>query len=193
MKQAEEDLLVLAAQQGNEAAFNFLFRHYFAPLRRFAYRLGADSDGAQDAVQEAWIGIAKSLQRLQDVRAFRSWIFRAVRWKVLERVRQQHLPIEPLDENTHSEFLLHDDAAPTDADSSEPINRMEQAMARLPAIDRQALHLFYLQEMRISEIAIALELPEGTVKSRLHRARQTLKAVLEAEHDVAHEEQDHEH
>jgi RNA polymerase sigma-70 factor (ECF subfamily) len=47
--------------------------------------------------------------------------------------------------------------------------------------------------MRISEIAIALELPEGTVKSRLHRARQTLKAVLEAENDVAHEEQDHEH
>ncbi|MFZ5844534.1 MAG: RNA polymerase sigma factor [Pseudomonadota bacterium] len=193
MKQAEEDLLVLAAQQGNEAAFNYLFRHYFAPLRRFAYQLGADADSAQDAVQEAWIGIAKSLHRLQDVRAFRSWIFRAVRWKVLERVRNQRLQTEPLDEQLHSEFLLQEDAGPAGAERADPVNRMEQAMAQLPAIDRQALHLFYLQEMRVSEIAIALELPAGTVKSRLHRARQSLKTVLEAETDEAHEEQDHEH
>ncbi|MFN4290987.1 MAG: RNA polymerase sigma factor [Permianibacter sp.] len=181
----------VGGQQGNEAAFNYLFRHYFAPLRRFAYQLGADADSAQDAVQEAWIGIAKSLHRLQDVRAFRSWIFRAVRWKVLERVRNQRLQTEPLDEKLHSEFLLQEDAGHASAECADPVSRLEQAMAQLPAIDRQALHLSYLQDMHISEIAIALELPEGTVKSRLHRARQSLQAVSKTETDEAHEKQNH--
>lgn len=173
MKQAEEELLVLAAQQGNEAAFNYLYRHYFASLRRFAYKLGADLDSSQDAVQEAWLSVAKSLHRLQDARAFRSWIFRAVRWQVIAKSRQGRVNHVPLDEHLHNENLLTQE--PAENRQTDLLRGMEQ----LAEIDRQALHLFYLEEMRISEIAIALELPEGTVKSRLHRARLQLKVLLE--------------
>ncbi|QGX38381.1 RNA polymerase sigma factor [Permianibacter aggregans] len=174
MQQAEEDLLVMAAQQGNEAAFNYLFRHYLQPLRRFAYKLGADNDSAQDAVQEAWILMAKSLHKMQDVRAFRSWLFRAVRWKVLERHKSASLPTVPLDDHMHDESMAVD--ANLDGDGSQ--NFLHRCMQQLPAIDQQALYLFYLQEMQITEIAIALDVPAGTIKSRLHRARMQLKCLM---------------
>lgn len=172
MHQAEIDLLVLAAQDGNAAAFGRLVRHFDAPLRRFAYSVGADAELAHDAVQEAWLTVARSLRRLDDVRAFRSWLFRAVRWKVLDRLRQPASRELPLDA-VEAEALL-DDREPVVDDG----DGLRTAPRQLPAIDRQALQLFYLQEMSVAEVALALDVPAGTVKSRLNRARKQLKQHL---------------
>lgn len=173
MNQAEEDLLVISAQAGNEKAFGFLFRHYHKPLLRFAYGLGRDRQLAQDAVQEAWIRIAGTLRRLDDPRAFRSWIYRAVRWRVLDLLKKPRVPLVSLDESMTAQTVSD---PPPDSAAAEALRGM---MAKLPGIDRQALHLFYLQEMKIAEIAVVLEIPPGTVKSRLNRARTRLKDLYE--------------
>lgn len=175
MKQSEEDLIVLAAQQGNERAFEFLFRRYHERLLRFAGRLSRDRELARDAVQEAWIRISRRLRRLDDPRAFRSWLFRAVRWQVLDRLKSRRDSHVPLDER---EFV-----APVD-DRIQQGRALAEWIAELPELEHQALHLFYLDGLKTGEIAAVLDIPAGTVKSRLNRARNLLRALAEkGEHD----------
>ncbi|QOC22402.1 RNA polymerase sigma factor [Wenzhouxiangella sp. AB-CW3] len=170
MKQPEEDLMVLAAQDGNERAFEFLFHRYHDSLLRFATGLSRDRELARDAVQEAWFGISRRLRRLDDPRAFRSWVFRAVRWQVLDRLKARRDSHVPLDQQ--------EIAAPAD-DRVQQGRALAEWIAELPELERQALHLFYLDGMKIAEMAAVLEIPAGTVKSRLNRARNQLRALAE--------------
>lgn len=169
MNQAEQDLLVLTAQNGNQQAFGLLFKYYHKPLVGFAIKLSNDSELSNDAVQDAWIKVAKNIRQLKDPRAFKSWIYRLVRWKLTDLLRKQNREgknLEELNEETTSNLIENK----TDDDET-----LSTALSRLPNIEKQIIHLFYLDEMKISEISIVLEIPTGTVKSRLNRARQMLK------------------
>lgn len=173
MNQAEEDLIVLSAQAGNERAFALLFRRHHAALVRFAARMSRDPQLAQEAVQEAWIRIAGRIRRLEDPRAFRSWLFRAVRWQVLDLLKRPRYPEESLVEEAV------ESPAETAPESPDGYPELVARIADLPAIERQSLHLFYLDEMKISEIAVVLDIPPGTVKSRLNRARNRLRELTD--------------
>ena len=169
MNQAEQDLLVLTAQSGNQQAFGLLFKFYHKPLVGFAFKFSNDSELSNDAVQDAWIKVAKNIRQLKDPRAFRSWIYRLVRWKLTDLLRKRSREgsqLEELNEETVSNLVDNK------ADENETLSI---ALSRLPNIEKQIIHLFYLDEMKISEISIVLEIPAGTVKSRLNRARQMLK------------------
>lgn len=171
MHQAKEDLLVIAAQQGNDQAFAFLCKHYQAGLLRFGYKLCGDHQLVQDALQNAWIKIAKKLHILEDPRAFKSWVFRAMRWATYDLMRKSLRENELLEPEA-----IEDVVAPTieqDSLTEDLLGLIEQ----LPDIDKQAIYLFYLEEMKISDIANVLQIPAGTVKSRLNRSRKTLQAL----------------
>jgi RNA polymerase sigma factor (sigma-70 family) len=173
MYQAEEDLLVMAAQNGNHKAFSILFRRYQTPLLRFSYKLSKDSELAKDAVQDAWIKSAANLRKLQDPRAFKSWVYRQVRWRTIDLLRKQTLAndkFEPLNEGEND--VLIEETINED-------NALSEVVKLLPLIEKQIIDLFYLDEMKLAEMAIILELPLGTIKSRLHRARNLLKQKFE--------------
>ncbi|SFB79871.1 RNA polymerase sigma factor [Pseudoalteromonas denitrificans] len=172
MHKAEEDLLVIAAQQGNEKAFTFLCKYYQTSLSRFAFKLCGDRHQAQDAVQDAWIRIAKKLKTLDDPRAFKSWIFKAVRWCTYDLMRKS-LRNEA---DCQQDISLENITAPEgdEIGKSEHFTTLLSLIEQLPEIDKQAVYLFYLEEMKISEIAQVLQIPSGTVKSRLNRARKIL-------------------
>lgn len=175
MQQAEEDLLVIAAQGGNQKAFQLLYRHYQKTLLRFAYKICGDSDIAQEATQDAWIKTAKSLRQIKDPRAFRSWVYRIVRWQCLDQIRllgKRNNRYEVFDEAEHSISIE------SAVDSSE---ELAAAIERMPALEKQMIHLFYLDELKVVEIASVLNIPTGTVKSRLNRARKLLKQKFEIE------------
>ena len=161
MNQAEHDMLVLAAQDGGRDAFQRLVRHHHRSLLRFALSLCSNRALAQDAVQDAWVTVARRLRRLEDPRAFRSWVFRAVRWRVLDLLRSGH-------------------GGSAGADNERRLD-LDAAIEALSPIDRQALELFYLTGLTVVEIAGVLEIPAGTVKSRLHRARNQLAQTLDGE------------
>lgn len=166
MNQAEHDMLVIDAQDGSRGALDALVRHHHRDLLRFAYSLCRDTALAQDAVQDAWIKVARRLRTLDDPRAFRGWVYHAVRWRVGDLVRRAHRSDRPLDGA---------EAAPDcSADRDRGID-LAAAIAGLPKIERQGLQLFYVSGLTIPEIAVVLEIPTGTVKSRLHRARGLLK------------------
>ncbi len=171
--QAEQDLLVIAAQQGNEKAFQLLFKNYQKSLLRFAYKITNSSELAQDATQEAWIKTAKSIQQINDPRAFKSWIYRLVRWCSLDLVRHRAKQDDRSESFNETEHLLAVEQA---IDQSDEVH---QAIEKMPPIEKQMIHLFYLDELKISEIAAVLKIPAGTVKSRLNRARKLLKTKFE--------------
>ena len=169
MLQAEEDLLVIAAQRGNHKAFETLVLMYQQPLFRFAFKISNDHEIACDAVQDAWIKATKNLRQLNDPRAFKSWIYRLVKWRVTDLLRVQVKHSSRFD-NEASENLAVESPAAADGQSE-----LIQAINRLPALEKQMIHLFYLDEMKITDVAIILDIPAGTVKSRLNRARKLLQ------------------
>lgn len=169
-----EALLVLSAQAGNQQAFDVLIRSYHPSLIRFASRLSGDRQLALDAVQEAWITITKNLADIGNPYAFRAHVFKAVRWRTIDQLRKHNRSFERLDDHTA-------DRSSTCQDMLATSNQIKKLVDQLPAIDRQAIYLFYLEDMAISEIASILDIPTGTVKSRLSRARNTLNMMIEGE------------
>jgi RNA polymerase sigma-70 factor (ECF subfamily) len=147
-------------------------------LLRYAARVlgGSDSvEAARDVVQETWIGAIRGIRGLRDPAQFPAWIYGIATRKCADAIRS----------NTRRRRLGVEAAA---GESSRPVENLtsEQqidlatAIRRLPPIHRAAIHLFYREELSVEEIASVLGIPAGTVKSRLHHARDALKRQLNA-------------
>jgi len=176
MNQAQIELWVIEAQGGCEKAFEQLCRHFYPALLRFTYKICADEAMAKDAVQNCWMKLANSLSKLQDPRAFKAWVYRSARWQTLDLLKRQSHEIVDFTDEEMSDALIAHDHNENDADKG---SRLRELMNGLSELDQQAIHLFYLENMRLAEIAHVLGIPVGTVKSRLNRARNNLKKQLE--------------
>ena len=176
-----EAYLVAQARLGDAGAQDHLVARYQPKLLRHAYRLLGDADPARDAVQESWLEIFRGLSNLKDDGSFAVWAFRIVSRRCARQIarlqkRRTVLAAVSADIATHHS---PEDKAELAADR----RPLRDAMAKLPAEHRAAIALFYLEEMSVAEVAVALEIPVGTVKSRLMHARQKLRAVLEGGDD----------
>ena len=146
-------------------------------MLRYAARVlgGADAaEAARDVVQETWIGAIRGMRGLRDPAQFPAWIYGIATRKCADAIRA----------NTRRRRL----DAQAAAESSGPVENLtsEQhidlatAIRGLPPIHRAVVHLFYREELSVEEIATVLGIPAGTVKSRLHHARDALKRLLGA-------------
>lgn len=171
-----DDYLVAAARLGDRRAFELLARRWNRKFLAHAWRLLTDRESAEDAVQEAWVEIARSIGKLKDDRAFPAWAYRIVSRrcaKLIGRAQRQR----QLEEAVLAEPTMQT----SDAEAATDIEKLRAAIRTLPAGQRAAVALFHLEEMSISEVAVALDIPAGTVKTRLMHARHKLRAVLEGE------------
>lgn len=179
-----DEYLVASAQAGDRAAWERLVARWQPRLLRHAWRLTGHADRAADLVQDAWVDIWKGLRRLEDVVAFPARAFRIVTRRCRRAFHdndRERLGMAELAE-TASE---HDEAAGDGAIARGiDLARVRAAMETLPATQRAALSLFHLEDLSVAEIAIALDVPPGTVKTRLMHARRKLRARLEGEHDA---------
>ncbi len=175
MHQAEQDLLVLEAQNGNDKAFECLIQYFHPQLIKFANQLCSDPAMAKDATQDVWLSIGKPLRRLSDPRAFKSWLFRAVRWRVLDLVKVNAREQESVE---CPEYLDNPFLTVEFDDSNIELRPLRKAIEQLPQQERATIYLFYMAEFSVKQIARVLEIPLGTVKSRLSRARKILKQQL---------------
>lgn len=178
MEQAKIEMLVIEMQMGSRSAFDQLCRFYHSGLLRFSYKICHNPHMAHDAVQNSWLKLTKSIKKLNDPRAFKAWLYQLVRWQTLDLLRK-----------ANRDFLDFDEVEIESADefqsSNEPVqtsnilgSELSQAIAQLSAIDQQAIYLFYLEDMTINEISKVLDIAQGTIKSRLNRARNALRATL---------------
>jgi RNA polymerase sigma factor (sigma-70 family) len=171
-----DEYLVVLSQSGSGEALDGLARRWTPRLLRYAARvLGGSSDAtetARDVVQEVWIGVIRGLRGLRDPAQFPAWIYGITTRKCADVIRT----------NMRRRRFDAQDAAGRSGDEAglTPEYRIDVATAirGLPPTHRAVVHLFYREEMSVEEIASILEIPVGTVKSRLHSARETLRKQM---------------
>lgn len=180
MTQSQSRLLneywVASAQAGDRAAWDRLARHWEAKLVAHARRLLGDAQDAQDAAQTAWGEIVRGIGSLQDARAFPAWAYRitsrACAKLIGDAQRERAL-----------KAAVASEPAKEWAEPHEPSQMavLQSAIRQLPAGERAAIALYHFEELTVAEVAVALDVPVGTVKTRLMNARKKLRALLEGE------------
>jgi RNA polymerase sigma factor (sigma-70 family) len=174
----EDDLLAVRCQLGEREAFDELIRRWHEPLWKYARRLTGDDDAAAETVQEAWLRVLRGIARLRDPERLRAWLFGITRRVVMDRLRTKYG--EPVMVDIGDVDI---DAGPASAEDAralaDDIEVMHEELQRLPLLEREVLVLFYLRELTLNELADVLAVPLGTIKSRLFRARHSLRTQLE--------------
>jgi RNA polymerase sigma-70 factor (ECF subfamily) len=166
--QAEGQALALTL-----AAFNALVDEHGPALYRIAYRLVGDRHEAEDVVQETYRSAWKSRESYESGRGDRAWLAAILRRRVIDRLRR-HAPPQPFDVAGP-----HEVSTPgTDPFAGLYTDEMQQALTQLPAELRETLLLVVVGELTHQEVADLLEVPLGTVLSRVSRARRRLRELL---------------
>ena len=174
-----DEYLAAAARTGDRAAWEQLVARWHPRLLRHAWRLTGNAEQAGDTVQEAWVEILRSLRRLDDVAAFPAWAFRIVTrrcQRAFQRAHKERRGVAQLAEEAGS-FAPEPDSGEFAAELANVL----AVMRELPAPQRVALALFHLDNLSVAEIAVALDVPPGTVKTRLMHARRKIRAQLEGD------------
>jgi RNA polymerase sigma-70 factor, ECF subfamily len=162
-----------AARTGREAAFLQLFDEHHLPLFRFAYRLTGSLADAEDIVQECFLQLLRPECAYDSRRtSVRTYLFGVVRNQSLRRLRKNDLAGEAglNPKNDHS--------PESEAMRTELEDVVERAVMQLPETQREVLILAHYEQMPLVEIARVTALELGAVKSRLQRARASLKETL---------------
>jgi RNA polymerase sigma-70 factor (ECF subfamily) len=170
----DERAWIRAAQRGSAPALELLFRHHWPRAHRAAYLVVHDAAAAEDIAQEAFLAAVRALDRFDRRRPFGPWLHRIVVNRAIDWARARELRRE-----------LSAEAAPDPAGPERPerehAGRLAGGLAELSPEHRAVIVLRYLLDYTPGEIAELLELPRGTVNSRLRRGLDRLRAALEEE------------
>ena len=176
--------LIAECLRGNTSAFGVLVRQYQERLYNCVYRLVDNAEDTQDVVQEAFLNAYQSLDGFKGDSLFFTWLYRiavntAISLKRKRRVtvrmemgRNGEQPMEPLDPS--------DQNRPGHAlEQAEESQRVHEALGRLSAEHRTVLVMKDMEGQKYETMAEILQVPIGTIRSRLHRARLELRELLE--------------
>jgi RNA polymerase sigma-70 factor (ECF subfamily) len=187
----DDELLIARSQGGDRAAFDALVRRYQDRAYTYAFRLTRRSEEAADVVAEAFVRIHNALPNFKGQSTFRTWLYRILTNCYLDlRKRERARPHGSLDtlmDMAEGEAGLQiADEGPTPEEEAQGRARgdaLQSALAQMPDYQRAMIVMYHAEDMSYEEMAAALDLPVGTVKSRLNRARLVLR-----EHLLRHEE-----
>jgi RNA polymerase sigma-70 factor (ECF subfamily) len=181
LSRLQETLLVSRAQAGDAAAFRTLILSLETRLFYFIRRFVRDEHRAADVLQDVWLTAFQKLRTLREPAAFRAWAYQIAHDRAATTARQEArlaktLAVDIADDAVSSidEFTRRDEAA-----------AVHRALDRLSAEQRAVITLRFLEDLSLAAIAEVLREPLGTVKSRLHYAKQSLRRLLTEE--SAHE------
>lgn len=164
---------------GDADAYAALVERYGGRVYNIALRITADADAASDCAQEAFIRSYRALHQYDPALPFGPWLFRIATNASLSFAQRWHAHQTPVEELPEVSEPQESGPEPT-AVRKEEVAEVLAAMAELPPAYRAALTLRHLQQLSYQEVADALGLPLGTVKTHLHRARAALVERLGA-------------
>jgi len=172
--------IVERARGGDEHSFRVVVETYSRAIYHIAFRYTASRDAAYDLSQEIFLHVYNTLGKYDSERPFEPWFFRVATNFAINWIRKKRLPEVSLDAFEADITPAVDETPP-----GEPLEREEEAekiraaVATLEEKYRVVVTLRYLEEMSLEEVGEILDLPAGTVKNRLYRAREILKRRLE--------------
>jgi RNA polymerase sigma-70 factor (ECF subfamily) len=172
-QRALDAYLVASARLGDRRSFAMLVKRFDPKLRAHAWRLLGDADLAGDVVQQGWTDIVRGLRSLQDDAAFAAWAYRIVS-------RRCARAIGAAQQRRRLVSALAAEPEPA-ADETPDFSALRAAVRALPPEQRAAVALYHYEDMSVAETAVALDVPAGTVKTRLMHARRKLRALLEGD------------
>jgi len=169
-----QELLVLRCRHGEKAAFEELVRTWERRLLYFIRRLVDREQDAWDVLQQTWLRVLSGIGRLREPRSLGPWLYRVARHAAFDHGQVRA---------NYQQFLKDYQAAvpreeTPDRKDFETAEQLHGGLVKLHMPHREVLTLFFLEEFSIDEIAEVLEVPPGTVKSRLHHAKKALRTVL---------------
>lgn len=168
--------LVVAAQFGDRQALDALLRAVQLPLLRHVAYLVGSPEAAEDVVQDALLTVSRKLGELREPRWFRAWAFRIATRLAVRRARgarlYEHLALEEAGEVAAPD-------APVPAFDDDVVEALRERLEQVPPASRLVLHMHYRTGLTHVEIAEALDVPVGTVKSRHHYGLQWLRARMQ--------------
>jgi RNA polymerase sigma-70 factor, ECF subfamily len=165
-----DDVPELLAQRRYEEALERLLDRHEQQIYRMALLILRDTGLAEEATQEAFFKAWRAFPRFDGRASVSTWLYTIARNTCLSALRRaSRRRVTPLDD-------IVEPAAP-EAPAAD--TELLRCIARLSEADRQILTLFYWQDRSVRDVGLALDLPEGTVKSQLHRARRALAKMLE--------------
>jgi RNA polymerase sigma-70 factor (ECF subfamily) len=165
---ATDEELIAAIAVGDEAAFTVLYRQYERPLHAFLTRYTGGRD-VEDLVQETWLRVVRAADRFDPARRFSTWLFQIA--LNLARDWRRRPPPEPVDP-THVVA-----PAPSGTTTSDAALDAARLLAALPEAQRAVVILRHFHDLGEDEVAAILDVPRGTVKSRLHNAMARLATL----------------
>jgi len=168
-EQLHTEILVIRCQQGEKEAFGLLVELWQKPLLTFALRYLEQDTEALDVVQETWISVIRRLNKLQNPSLFVSWLFRVLTNKCIDRIRKKQAE-ERLVKNANIK-------SETSKTSNEN-DYLDKAIKKLPDEYKSLIIMRFGHGLQVGQITALLNIPEGTVKSRLHRAIARLREIL---------------
>jgi RNA polymerase sigma-70 factor (ECF subfamily) len=171
----KEDELITASQRGNKAAFQVLVTEYQSAVLAFLYRLGNDADAAQDLAQETFLKAWLAIEKYGHRQKFKSWLLKIAYNTTVDFWRRQHRDTDLQQVNVRDERINPEEQV----SRNQQVDMVKQAIQSLPEQSRATLILREYHQYSYREIAHTLDIPVGTVMSRLNYARSVLKKRLQ--------------
>jgi RNA polymerase sigma-70 factor (ECF subfamily) len=182
--------VVALAQQGRETAFRELIRRYERPVFSLIFRMVRDRETAEDLAQEAFIKVLNHIDRYRPEFKLSSWLFKIANNVAIDFLRKRQLSTISIDgspmaasaaevEATSFDVSARGESALEEMESKELGSAIERAIAKLRPEYRSCIMLRHVEGRSYEEIAATLDLPLGTVKTYIHRARHELREALE--------------
>ena len=182
--------VVALAQQGRDAAFRELIRRYERPVFSLVYRMVRDRELAEDLAQDTFIKVLNHIDRYRPEFKLSSWLFKIANNVAIDHLRRRTLDTISMDgspnaqtadaiEATAIDVVGDEESALDELEAREMGSAIERAIASLRPEYRSCIMLRHVEGRSYEEIAATLDLPLGTVKTYIHRARQELRRALE--------------
>ncbi len=166
-------------KRGNKRAYEVLVRRYMSDAYLVAYGYVGNSEDARDLSQEAFVKVYQARARFDEERPFYPWFYRVLRNHCLNFLRRGRVEVSIDNENSYREIASPQPTALEDLESEERRRIVRAAVARLSDDHREIIVLKNFKDCSYKEISEILEIPLGTVMSRLFYARQALRALVE--------------
>jgi RNA polymerase sigma-70 factor (ECF subfamily) len=182
--------VVALAQRGRDAAFRELIRRYERPVFSLIFRMVRDRELAEDLAQDTFIKVLNHIDRYRPEFKLSSWLFKIANNVAIDHLRRRHLDTVSIDGSPHAltqeaieatsfDPVVQQESALEELEAKELGSAIERAIASLRPEYRSCIMLRHVEGRSYEEIAATLDLPLGTVKTYIHRARHELRRALE--------------